>query len=75
MVVFLVITATVIHIKEKAVFCNITYLRCKFIHIRKILDENGNPKRDEQGEILWESVEYDIRNDTSQDSCKVTLFH
>lgn len=31
---------------------------------RKILDENGNPKRDEQGELLWESVEYDIRNKT-----------
>ena len=31
---------------------------------RKVLDENGNPKRDEQNEILWESVEYDIRNKT-----------
>lgn len=31
---------------------------------RKILDSNGNPKRDEKGEILWESVEYDIRNKT-----------
>lgn len=31
---------------------------------RKILDGNGNPKRDEQGEIIWESVEYDIRNKT-----------
>ena len=31
---------------------------------RKILDGNGNPKRDEQGEIMWESVEYDIRNKT-----------
>lgn len=29
---------------------------------RKILDGNGNPKRDEHGEIIWESVEYDIRN-------------
>lgn len=28
---------------------------------RKILDGNGNPKRDSQGEIIWESVEYDIR--------------
>ena len=31
---------------------------------RKILDENGNPKRDGKGEIMWESVEYDIRNKT-----------
>lgn len=31
---------------------------------RKVLDENGNPKRDEQNELLWESVEYDIRNKT-----------
>lgn len=31
---------------------------------RKILDENGDPKRDEQGEIVWESVDYDIRNKT-----------
>lgn len=31
---------------------------------RKISDENGNPKRDEQGEIMYESVEYDIRNKT-----------
>lgn len=31
---------------------------------RKVLDENGNPKRDEQGEIIWESVNYDIRNKT-----------
>lgn len=28
---------------------------------RKILDKNGNVKRDENSEILWESVEYDIR--------------
>ena len=28
---------------------------------RKILDSNGNPKRDNQCEIIWESVEYDIR--------------
>lgn len=31
---------------------------------RKILDGNGNPKRDGKGEIMWESVEYDIRNKT-----------
>ena len=31
---------------------------------RKVKDENGNIKRDEQGEIVWESVEYDIRNKT-----------
>ena len=31
---------------------------------RKILDENGEPKRDERGEIVWESVEYDICNKT-----------
>lgn len=31
---------------------------------RKILDGNGKPKRDEQGEIMWESVECDIRNKT-----------
>lgn len=31
---------------------------------RKVKDENGNIKRDEQGEIIWESVEYDIRNKT-----------
>lgn len=31
---------------------------------RKILDGNGKPKRDEQGELLWEAVEYDIRNKT-----------
>ena len=31
---------------------------------RKILDENGNPERDESGEIVWESVEFDIRNKT-----------
>ena len=31
---------------------------------RKILDENGSPKRDEQGEIIWESVQYDVRNKT-----------
>ena len=31
---------------------------------RKVLDVNGNPKRDEKGEILWESAECDIRNKT-----------
>lgn len=31
---------------------------------RKISDENGKPKRDEQGEIIWESAEFDIRNKT-----------
>ncbi len=31
---------------------------------RKILDDNGKPKRDENGEILWESVDFDIRNKT-----------
>ncbi|MDE7323788.1 MAG: DUF262 domain-containing protein [Lachnospiraceae bacterium] len=31
---------------------------------RKVLDKNGNVQRDEKGEIIWESVEYDIRNKT-----------
>lgn len=31
---------------------------------RKILDGNGNPKRDVRGEIMWESVAYDICNKT-----------
>lgn len=31
---------------------------------RKVLDESGNPKRDGQGEIIWESVQCDIRNKT-----------
>ena len=31
---------------------------------RKILDGSGNPKRDERGEILWETTEFDIRNRT-----------
>ncbi len=31
---------------------------------RKILDGDGNAKRDEKGEILWESVKCDIRNKT-----------
>ena len=31
---------------------------------RKVMDKNGNPKRDDRGEIIWESVEFDIRNKT-----------
>ena len=31
---------------------------------RKVLDGNGNPERDGNGEIIWESVEFDIRNKT-----------
>lgn len=31
---------------------------------RKILDDNGKPKRDENGEILWETVDFNIRNKT-----------
>lgn len=31
---------------------------------RKVLDENGKPKRDEQGEIIWTTEECDIRNKT-----------
>ena len=31
---------------------------------KKVLDENGQPKRDDKGELIWESVEYDIRNKT-----------
>jgi len=31
---------------------------------RKVLDENRNIQRDENGEIIYESVEYDIRNKT-----------
>ncbi len=31
---------------------------------RKILDKDGKPERDERGEILWETAEYDIRNKT-----------
>lgn len=31
---------------------------------RKILDGSGNPKRDERGEILWETAEFDVRNRT-----------
>lgn len=31
---------------------------------RKVMDESGNVQRDEKGEIIYESVEYDIRNKT-----------
>lgn len=31
---------------------------------RKILDANGKPKRDSQGEIIWETATCDIRNKT-----------
>ena len=31
---------------------------------RKVIDVNGNPRRDEKGEILWEAVTCDIRNKT-----------
>ena len=31
---------------------------------RKATDENGNIKRDEYGEIVWENVEFDIRSKT-----------
>ena len=31
---------------------------------RKVMDECGNVKRDENGEILWEVAEFDIRNKT-----------
>lgn len=31
---------------------------------RKVLDKDGVPVRDEEGELLWESVECDIRNKT-----------
>lgn len=31
---------------------------------RKILDANGNPKRDDKGEIMWETSMCDIRNKT-----------
>lgn len=30
----------------------------------KATDEDGNIKRDEQGEIVWENVDFDIRNKT-----------
>lgn len=31
---------------------------------RKVMDENGNAKRDAMGEIVWESVECDVRGKT-----------
>lgn len=31
---------------------------------RKVIDDSGKVQRDEQGEIVWESVECDIRNKT-----------
>lgn len=31
---------------------------------RKVTDGNGNVRRDADGEIIWESVQYDIRNKT-----------
>jgi len=31
---------------------------------RKVLDGDGNPKRDTKGEIIWETAEFDIRNKT-----------
>lgn len=34
------------------------------VYQRKILDGSGNPKRDAKGELLWEAVQYDIRNKT-----------
>ena len=37
---------------------------CMITYQRKILDEDGKPKRDEQGRIIWKSVKYDIRNKT-----------
>ena len=37
---------------------------CMITYQRKILDEDGKPKRDEQGEIVWEATGFDIRNKT-----------
>lgn len=37
---------------------------CMITYQRKVLDDNGNPKRDGQGEIIWEATEFDIRNKT-----------
>lgn len=37
---------------------------CMVTYQRKATDENGNVKRDSAGEIIWETVEYDIRNKT-----------
>lgn len=37
---------------------------CMVTYQRKVLGEDGKPKRDDSGEIIWESVDYDIRNKT-----------
>lgn len=37
---------------------------CMVTYQRKVTDENGNPKRDEKGELVWENTEFDIRNKT-----------
>lgn len=37
---------------------------CMILYQRKVLDDNGNPKRDEKGELLWEAVEFDVRSKT-----------
>lgn len=37
---------------------------CMVTYQRKVSDENGNPARDDKGELLWEAVECDIRNKT-----------
>lgn len=37
---------------------------CMITYQRKILDEDGKPKRDEQGEVVWEATGFDIRNKT-----------
>lgn len=37
---------------------------CMITYQRKILDEDGKPKRDEQGEIVWEATGFNIRNKT-----------
>lgn len=37
---------------------------CMISYQRKVLDDNGNPKRDEKGELLWEAVEFDVRSKT-----------
>lgn len=37
---------------------------CMITYQRKISDDNGNSKRDEQGEIIWEAAVFDIRNKT-----------
>lgn len=37
---------------------------CMVTYQRKATDENGNVKRDSAGEIIWKTIEYDIRNKT-----------